>query len=94
MTFQVNVRSRRTLHFKIYSGGSSVWGCGCAAGFLAGDARVAAAVLERQAFLPLQALFCQSCGAGGVEASVRWETQLRLNMGGATRELAITPQTT
>lgn len=55
---------------------------------------MSAAVLESQAFLPLQALFCQSCGAGGVEASVRWEAQLRMNMGGATRELAITPQTT
>jgi hypothetical protein len=63
------------------------------AGFLAGDARVTARVLENQGFLPLQAMFCQSCGAGGVEASVKWESQLRLRMGGPTRELTITPQT-
>lgn len=63
------------------------------AGFLAADARVAARVLQQQAFVPLQALFCQSCGVGGVEASVAWEHALRLRMGGATRELTITPQT-
>jgi hypothetical protein len=63
------------------------------AGFLAGDARVTARVLEKQAFLPLKALFMQSCGAGGVEASVAWETALRLRMGGPTRDLSITPQT-
>lgn len=55
---------------------------------------MAARVLEKQGFLPLQAMFCQSCGAGGVEASVQWEAQLKLRMGGPTRELTITPQTT
>jgi hypothetical protein len=63
------------------------------AGFLAGDARVTARVLENQGFLPLQALFCQSCGAGGVEASVKWENELKLRMGGPTRDMTITPQT-
>jgi hypothetical protein len=63
------------------------------AGFLAGDARVTARVLEKQAFVPLKALFMQSCGHGGVEASVQWEQLLRLRMGGPTRDLTITPQT-
>ena len=63
------------------------------AGFLAGDARVTARVLEKQAFVPLKALFTQSCGAGGVESSVLWETALRERLGGATRDLSITPQT-
>lgn len=61
------------------------------AGFLSGDARVTARVLEKEGLLPLYALFVQSCGAGGAEASVQWEGELQGMLGGATRMLVITP---
>ena len=63
------------------------------AGFLSGDAVVASRVLEKEGLLPLKALFMQSCGAGGLEATVEWEQHLRALLGGTTRQLTITPTT-
>lgn len=61
------------------------------AGFLSGDARVTARVLEKEGLLPLFALFSQSCGAGGAEASMAWESELQGMLGGSSRMLVITP---